>query len=315
MSYRVAVLVGSLRKDSITLKVARALMQSAPSRLSCSLVNLGDLPLYNEDLEDKAPEPWTRLRGEIAKADAVLFLTPEYNRSVPGCLKNALDVGSRPEGKSVWNNKPSAIVSVTPHKLGAFGANHALRQSFVFLNSPAMQQPEAYIGNAAELFGKDGKLKDDEQKKFFEKFMKAFADWIGRVAPASHFERFMQRREEAAKAYVRGDAGPVLDISPEHGSATFFPPNGGSVIDAAKVTERYAEDAKSFANDATSRFEILQQAASGDTAFWTGFQIADVKMDGKRVPMKLRITELFRFIDGDWKLVHRHADRQAEATH
>jgi NAD(P)H-dependent FMN reductase len=121
---KVALLVGSLRKASLTRKVANALITVAPSSLKCSFAEIGDLPLYNEDLEPDAPAPWTRFRSEMRNRDAVLFLTPEYNRSVPGSLKNAIDVGSRPSGKSVFDGVPAGVVSVTPYRLGAFGANH-----------------------------------------------------------------------------------------------------------------------------------------------------------------------------------------------
>jgi NAD(P)H-dependent FMN reductase len=174
----VAVIVGSLRKESLTKKFAQALMQRAPRRLSCSFIEIGDLPLYNEDLDEKPPASWQRFREDIKKSQGILFLTPEYNRSIPGCLKNAIDVGSRPEGKSVFDGKPAAVVSVTPYKLGAFGANHALRQTFVFLNVPCMQQPEAYIGGARELFDAQGELNNNETRELCAKFMNAFTQWI-----------------------------------------------------------------------------------------------------------------------------------------
>ncbi len=177
-SFKVAVLVGSLRRESLTRKIAKALMETAPATLSCAFAEIGDLPLYNEDLEHEAPAAWTRFRKEIAAAQAVIFATPEYNRSVPGGLKNAVDVGSRPSDKSVWKGKPAGVVSVTPYKLGAFGANHALRQTFVFLDMPVMQQPEAYISGAADLFDADGTLTNAETRQFLEKFTKAFAKWV-----------------------------------------------------------------------------------------------------------------------------------------
>jgi len=117
---------------------------------------------------------------------AVLFVTPEYNRSIPGGLKNAVDVGSRPAGRSVFESRPAAVVSVTPHKLGGFGANHALRQTFVFLNMLVMQQPEAYISGAGELFDAQGRLKSDETRAFLAKFMQAFARWIAKAQPSGH---------------------------------------------------------------------------------------------------------------------------------
>jgi NAD(P)H-dependent FMN reductase len=178
MTTRIAVVVGSLRAASITRKVAEAMVALAPKSMECSFVGIGDLPLYNQDLDDKPPAAWTRFRGEVKGCAGILFFTPEYNRSLPGGLKNAIDVGSRPQGQSVFDGMPAAVVSVTPYQLGAFGANHALRQAFVFLNMPAMQQPEAYIGNAESLFDEQGKLKKDETREFFSKFMAAFEKWI-----------------------------------------------------------------------------------------------------------------------------------------
>ncbi|HVB88694.1 MAG TPA: NAD(P)H-dependent oxidoreductase [Beijerinckiaceae bacterium] len=176
--YSVAVLVGSLRKGSFSRMTAKALGASAPSSLKTQIVEIGDLPLYNQDLDASPPEAWTKFRETIKPCDAVLFVTPEYNRSVPGVLKNAIDVGSRPYGSSVWNGKPGAIVSCSPGAIGAFGANHHLRQSFVFLNVPLMQQPEAYVGGIATAFDEQGKLTDEGKQQFFTTFMKAFADWV-----------------------------------------------------------------------------------------------------------------------------------------
>jgi NAD(P)H-dependent FMN reductase len=177
----VAVIVGSLRKGSHSRKVANALIARAPQTLSCRIVEIGELALYNEDLDSKPPEAWKRFREQLRAFQAVLFVTPEYNRSIPGCLKNAVDVGSRPQGESVWNGLPVGVVSVTPYKLGAFGANHALRQTLVYLNMPVMQQPEAYIAGAAELFGADGSVKNPETDKIFTDFMSKLSQWIGTV--------------------------------------------------------------------------------------------------------------------------------------
>jgi chromate reductase, NAD(P)H dehydrogenase (quinone) len=178
----VAVIVGSLRKESLNRKMAQALIRLAPAELSLAIVEIGDLPLFNADDEATPPPAVLKFKEAIGKADALLFVTPEFNRSVPGALKNALDVGSRPYGKSVWNGKPCAIVSVSPGAIGGFGANHHLRQSFVFLNVPAMAQPEAYIGGGAGLFGPDGALTNDTTREFLTKFMLAFAQWTERNA-------------------------------------------------------------------------------------------------------------------------------------
>ncbi len=180
---KVAVVVGSLRKDSINRKAALALAKLAPPNLDLAIVEIGDLPLYDEDAEAAGPpQPWVRFRGEIAQADAVLFVTPEYNRSVPGVLKNAIDVGSRPYGQAVWTGKPAAIMTVSPGALGGFGANHHLRQSLVFFDMPLLQQPEAYVGGGFTLFGEDGELAKDETRAFFQAFIDAFGAWIARTA-------------------------------------------------------------------------------------------------------------------------------------
>jgi chromate reductase len=159
-------------------------MGLAPAALKTAIVEIGALPLYNQDLDANPPPEWTAFRQRIAAADAVLFVTPEYNRSVPGVLKNALDVASRPYGKSAWDGKPAAIVSVSPGAIGGFGANHHLRQSLVFLNMPALQQPEAYIGGAGNLFDEKGALTNSGTRDFLGKFMTAFAAWIEKNAKA-----------------------------------------------------------------------------------------------------------------------------------
>lgn len=183
--WNVAVLVGSLRKDSYNRKMANALCRMAAQSLACEIVEIRDLPLYNQDDEANPPPASVAFKARIEKAQGVLFVTPEYNRSVPGVLKNAIDVASRPYGKSAWNGKPCAIVSVSPGAIGGFGANHALRQSLVFLNMPALQQPEAYIGGAAELFDAHGNFAKDATREFMKKFLDAFVAWIDRNAIAT----------------------------------------------------------------------------------------------------------------------------------
>lgn len=307
---RVAVLVGSLRQASWCKKVARALIERAPEGLSCQVIEIGDLPLYNEDLEEAEPQPWQRFRRQLRESDAALFVTPEYNRSLPGCLKNALDVGSRPPGKSVFDGMPAGVVSVTPYKLGAFGANHALRQTFVFLNMPVLQQPEVYVGNVAELLDEAGRVKEEKTAQLFDKFLKAFAGWSRqtRAAASSDFEAFLQRREQAASAYVRGDVAPLAELVSEHDPATFFSPRGDGLQGASAVAERYAADSKSFEPGGTTRLETWQSGESGGLAYWTGLQHAEVMREGKATKMTLRVTEVFRAEAGGFKLVHRHAD-------
>jgi chromate reductase len=179
---KIAVLVGSLRKDSFTRKLAKSLMLVAPPTLELEIVNIGDLPMYNEDLETgNPPAAWTEFRERIRAVDGVLFATPEYNRSLTAVLKNAIDVGSRPYGHAVWGGKPAAVVSCSPGALGGFGANHAVRQCLVFLNMPCMQMPEAYIGGIGNKFDGDT-LTDEGLKGFLGQFMQSFATWVERHA-------------------------------------------------------------------------------------------------------------------------------------
>src|SRR5437763_17082312 len=179
MAYKIAIIVGSLRKDSLNRRVARSICAIRGDNLDCSMIEIGDLPLYNQDLDADPPPQWVRFRDEVRAADGILFVTPEYNRGVPGVLKNAIDVGSRPYGQSAWNQKPAAIVSASPGAIGGFGANHQLRQACVFLNMPVMQHPEAYLGHVSDdSFGEDGLLKDGPLKDLVAGLAKAFADWV-----------------------------------------------------------------------------------------------------------------------------------------
>ena len=177
----VVALVGSLRRDSLTRRLTRGLSAVAPASLRLEIVPIGELPLYNQDLEEKPPQAWVDFRDRVRRADAVLFATPEYNRSVPGVLKNALDVGSRPHGRSVWNNKPAAVISSSPGAIGAFGANHHLRQSLVYLNMPTLGQPEAYLGGIDKAVDENGQFTKDEMRKFCANFMSEFERWINRL--------------------------------------------------------------------------------------------------------------------------------------
>jgi chromate reductase, NAD(P)H dehydrogenase (quinone) len=182
MAYKIAIIVGSLREGSINRKVARSICALRDDNLDCSMVEIGDLPLYNQDLDSNPPEQWTRFRQQVATADGVLFCSPEYNRGVPGVLKNAIDVGSRPYGQSVFDKKPTAIVTASPGSIGGFGANHQIRQACVFLNMPMMQQPEAYLGHVSEdSFDSDGKLKEGPLKELVKVLAHAFHDWVDMI--------------------------------------------------------------------------------------------------------------------------------------
>ena len=175
---KIAIIVGSLRKDSFNRKMAKEVMTIAPNTLKMEIVDIGQLPLYNQDEDSNPPAQWSTFRETIKGFDGVLFITPEYNRSMPAVLKNAIDVGSRPYGQSVWSGKPAGIISVSPGAVGGFGSNHHLRQSLVFLDMPALQQPEAYIGNAGSLFDANGKVTNETTVELMKKFMQAFAKWV-----------------------------------------------------------------------------------------------------------------------------------------
>ncbi|MEO8674107.1 MAG: NAD(P)H-dependent oxidoreductase [Casimicrobiaceae bacterium] len=178
--HKVAVIVGSLSTTSLNRKMANALISAAPASLECSFVEIGDLPHYTPDFEADPPTVVRAFRERIAPFDALLFVTPEYNRSMPGVLKNAIDVGSRPAGKNVWSGKPAAVVTVSPGAIGGFGANHHLRQSLVAVGIATMAQPEAYVGGAKALFDDTGTLVNDTTRAFIAKFMLAFASFIER---------------------------------------------------------------------------------------------------------------------------------------
>ncbi len=180
----VAVLVGSLRRESLNRKLALALAGLAPAGLKLKIVEIGALPLYDQDQEAEPAQAVRELKQQIAASDAVLFVTPEYNRSVPGVLKNAIDHASRPYGQSAWAGKPAAVVTLSPGAIGGFGANHHLRQSLVFLDMPTKAQPEAYIGNGDKLFDAQGGVAVPETREFLGKFMAAFAKWVERNSGA-----------------------------------------------------------------------------------------------------------------------------------
>jgi chromate reductase len=182
MTKKIGFFIGSLREESYNKKTALALADLLPDGYESKIITISDLPFYNEDLEspEKAPAEWTRFRNEVKELDGVVFVTPEYNRSVPAVLKNALDVGSRPYGHSAWDKKPGLVVSVSPGGIGGFGANHHLRQSLVFLNVPTLQQPEAYIGNINNLIGENGEIIEGTLN-FFQTIMNSYIDFLEKL--------------------------------------------------------------------------------------------------------------------------------------
>lgn len=178
MKKKIAVIVGSLRKESFNRKIALNLMQLAPETLDMKIIEIGDLSLYNQDDESHPKEEWVKFREEIKKYDGVLFVTPEYNRSIPAALKNAIDVGSRPYGQGVWNGKPGAIVSASPSAMGGFGSSQHLRQSLASINVPCLSQPEVYLSQVDKLLDEKGQIKESSTREFLSKFMQAYANWV-----------------------------------------------------------------------------------------------------------------------------------------
>lgn len=176
---KIGVLVGSLRKESFTRKIALELISIGLPGYEMAILEIGHLPHYNQDLDEAPPKEWVEFRQKVEECSGFIFATPEYNRSIPGVLKNALDVASRPYGQSKWAKKPAGVISVSPGALAAFGANHHLRQCCVFLDLYVMQQPEAYIGNVSEMLDASGKVKDSKQREFFTKYMDDLSKWIG----------------------------------------------------------------------------------------------------------------------------------------
>ena len=181
MKNRIGLIVGSLRKGAYSRLLAEATKEIAPPTMSFVDIGIGDLPLYNADLETATPPPaWTTFRTLVAGTDGVLFVTPEFNRGMPGALKNAIDVGSRPWGHSVWNGKPAAVMSITPGPLGAMSAHQQVRLILSTINSPVLPGPEVYMPGAAGLFNEAGKLTNEDTKKIVLTLLQAFETWIAR---------------------------------------------------------------------------------------------------------------------------------------
>lgn len=174
----IGIIVGSLRKESFNKSIANYVDSLLPAEYEAKFIDISDVDMFNQDLEDNPPVSWTRLREDVKAADAYLFFTPEYNRSVPAVLKNVLDVASRPYGQNVWSHKPAGIVSVSMGGIAAFGANHHLRQTLAFLDVYPLQQPEAYIGNVMGLLDDKGNLVNEDTKNFLKSYADAFTAWV-----------------------------------------------------------------------------------------------------------------------------------------
>ena len=175
---KIGVVVGSLRQESFSRKIAENVVSLFPAGFETEFIEIGNLALYNEELDTNPPAEYTAFRNAVKEVDAVLFVTPEYNRSVPGVLKNALDVGSRPYGQNVGGGNPAAIISQSISNLSGFGANHHLRQSLTFLDMPVLQQPEVYLANSPSLLDENGKINNEGTVKFLQSVVKAFIQLI-----------------------------------------------------------------------------------------------------------------------------------------
>lgn len=179
--YTIAVVVGSLRKDSINARLAGALEKLFPPDFSFTPVRIDDLPLYNQDDDGNPPAPVTRLKGQIAAAQGVLFVTPEYNRSIPGVLKNALDHGSRPYGHSVWNGKLAGVIGTSAGASATAMAQQHLRNILAYLNMPTLGQPEAFIQTKEGLYDPDGNI-GEASRKFLQAWVDAYVAWVKKHA-------------------------------------------------------------------------------------------------------------------------------------
>ncbi|MBP7567802.1 MAG: NAD(P)H-dependent oxidoreductase [Burkholderiaceae bacterium] len=175
---RIAVIVGSLRKDSFNRKLALALAKLAPAGFSFEHVRIDDLPLYNQDDDGKPAESVKRLKAEISNAKGLLFVTPEYNRSIPGVLKNAIDHASRPYGQSVWGGKPAGVIGVSVGAIGTSLAQQHLRNILAYLDVPTLGQPEAFIQNKEGLFGDNGEIGAEDTKKFLQTWVDKYVAWV-----------------------------------------------------------------------------------------------------------------------------------------
>ena len=179
--YSIAVVVGSLRRDSFNAKLATALAKLAPAEFSFKQVKISDLPLYNQDDDGNPAESVRRLKTDITAAQGVLFVTPEYNRSIPGVLKNAIDHASRPYGQSAWNGKPAGVIGVSVGAIGTALAQQHLRNILAYLNMPTLGQPEAFIQAKDGLFDDAGNI-GEGSRKFLQDWMNLYVAWFKKHA-------------------------------------------------------------------------------------------------------------------------------------
>lgn len=181
MNKKIAIVVGSIRKESLSQSLAKNMVALLPEGYDAEFIKIDHLPLYSQDYDTaNTPEQYKQFRDQVKDTAAVIFVTPEHNRSYPAALKNALDIGSRPYGQSVWNGKPALVVSQSPGNISGFGANHHLRQTLTFLNMPTLQQPEAYIAHTNKLIDEHGKITNEGTLEFLQNIIDAFIELIRR---------------------------------------------------------------------------------------------------------------------------------------
>ena len=182
MTLKIGLVIGSLRQASYSRRLAAALGELSPAGMALNELAYGDLPLYNGDLEPEAPQAWLRFRAEVLASDALLFVVPEYNRSIPGGVKNAIDVASKPTGRNCWSGKPALVISQSTGPLGGLAGSFALKQALAGVNAATMPHPEVYLGRIATLFDGEGPLVPDT-REFLRGVLASYETWITRFVP------------------------------------------------------------------------------------------------------------------------------------
>jgi chromate reductase, NAD(P)H dehydrogenase (quinone) len=183
--YRIAIVIGSLRRDSYNRQLANAIIKLAPPEFSFQELQINDLPLYNQDDDANQAKPVKRLKSEIGAAHGVVFVTPEYNRSIPGVLKNAIDHASRPYGESAWKGKPAGVLGASIGAAGTSMAQQHLRNMLAYLDMPTLGQPEMFVFVEDGYFDQNGEIAKPENRRYFQRWMDAYAEWVKKLVPSA----------------------------------------------------------------------------------------------------------------------------------
>ncbi len=182
-TYTIGIIIGSLRKESFNRKLAQALMKLAPGQLDCEIIPIADVPLYNQDNDSNPPAAIIALKKAVASKDGIIFVTPEYNRAIPGVLKNVIDTASRPYGDNSWAGKAAGIVGTSPGAIGTAVAQQQLRSCISgFLDMPTLGQPEVYLQFKDDLIDDNGDIGNDKTREFLQKWMDTYAAWVAKIA-------------------------------------------------------------------------------------------------------------------------------------